>query len=287
MIARRAERCEYLQFRLLAEIPGLAHAVFTRRGGFSAAPFAGLNLSGVTGDDLATVARNRELVVHALGLPLVGARTVHGGTVAEVERAEGAGAAEDGAQQEWLEPLRAGLRHTPADAMIAHQSGFALCWAYGDCAPVLLYDPRHRAFALIHAGWRGTAVGVVPNAIAAMTQRYGSRPGELLAGVGPAIGACCYECGPEVRETFAAHPLAGECARFEERRDTGGPTRLYLDVAGSNVAQLRASGVAPEHIEASGYCTGCRTDLFYSHRREPKPSGRFAVAIGLRETAAA
>lgn len=284
MIARRAERYEYLQFRLLAEIPGLVHAVFTRRGGYSQAPFAGLNLSSVTGDDLAVVARNRELVVRALGLPLVGARTVHGGKVITVERAEGA---EDGDRDEWLEPLRGGLRHTPADAMIAHQSGFALCWAYADCAPVLLYDPRHRAYALIHAGWRGTAAGVVPNAIAAMAQRYGSRPAELLAGVGPAIGACCYECGPEVRETFDAHPLAGECARFEERRDPEGKLRLYLDVAGSNVAQLRASGVAAEHIEASGYCTGCRTDLFYSHRREPKPSGRFAVAIGLCTAVAA
>lgn len=286
MIARRAQQCEYLQFGLLAEVPGLVHAVFTRRGGFSEAPYAGLNLSGVTGDDLAIVALNREVVIRALGLPLVGAHTVHGGEVVRVERAEG----DDGDQGDhpaWLEPLRARLRHTPADAMIAHQGGFALCWAYGDCAPVLLYDPRHRAFALIHAGWRGTAAGVVPNAIAAMAERYGSRPGELLAGVGPAIAACCYECGPEVREAFAAHPLAGECARFEERRDADGTTRLYLDVAGSNVAQLRASGVAAEHIEDSGYCTGCRTDLFYSHRREPKPSGRFAVAIGLRNDTAA
>ena len=290
MIARRAEHCEYLQFRLLAEIPGLVHAVFTRRGGYSAAPYAGLNLSGVTGDDLATVARNREVVVRALGLPLVGAHTVHGGEVITIERGDNvgeakiAGGAGEG-QPAWLAPLRASLRRTPADAMIAHQTGFAFCWAYADCAPVLLYDPRHRAFALIHAGWRGTAAGIVPNAIAALSERYGSRPAELLAGVGPAIDACCYECGQEVREAFAAHPLADTCARFEERRDAKGRMRLYLDVAGSNVAQLRASGLAAEHIEASGYCTGCRTDLFYSHRREPKPSGRFAVAIGLRDSA--
>lgn len=289
MIARRAERCEYLQFRLLAEIPGLAHAIFTRNGGHSGHPYAGLNLSGVTGDDPTTVARNRELVVRTLGLPLVGAHTVHGGEVVPVERtdAETSDRGDVAGQPEWLERLRARLRHTPADAMIAHQTGFALCWAYADCAPVLLYDPRHRAFALIHAGWRGTAAGVVPNAIAAMAERYDSRPAELLAGVGPAIGACCYECGLEVREAFAAHPLAAECARFEERRDDSGKRRLYLDVAGSNVAQLRASGIAEEHIEASGYCTGCRTDLFYSHRREPKPTGRFAVAIGLRDAAVA
>jgi polyphenol oxidase len=143
VISRRAERCEYLQFRLLAEIPDLTHAVFTRHGGFSSAPYAGLNLSAVTGDDLATVARNREVVVGALELPLVGAHTVHGSAVVRVERAEGG---QGGDAEEWLEPLRAGLRRTPADAMIAHQSGFALCWAYGDCAPVLLYDPRQPAW---------------------------------------------------------------------------------------------------------------------------------------------
>ncbi|MFI5273790.1 MAG: peptidoglycan editing factor PgeF [Ktedonobacterales bacterium] len=277
MIHRQAEHCEYLQFRLLAEIPGLVHAVFTRRGGFSQPPFAGLNLSAITGDDRATVARNRDVVVRALGLPLAGTRTVHGNAVATVERPAGA------TTSAWLEPLRATLLATAADAMLADQPGFALCWAYGDCTPVLLFDPRHRAFALIHAGWRGTAAAVVPAAVAAMAARYGTRAHELLAGVGPAVGACCYEIGPEVRDTFAAHPLAAKCVRFVERPNAAGTPALYLDVAAANVAQLRASGVRAEHIETSGYCTGCRTDLFYSHRREPKPSGRFAVAIGLRD----
>ena len=284
MRTQQADNCEYLQFEHLAAVPGLTHAVFTRRGGFSAAPYTGLNLSGVTGDDLATVRRNREVVIAALGLPLVGTLTVHGAEVAAVERDAGVNAGVDAANEtEWLEPLRVRLRQTRADAMIADQAGFALCWAYGDCAPVLLYDPEHHAFAMIHAGWRGTAQAIVPRTIAAMRDRYGTRPGELLAGIGPAIGACCYETSDEVRATFAAEPLAGECARFEERpRADGEGMALYLDVAASNEAQLLAAGVVAEHIETSGYCTGCRTDLFYSHRREPKPSGRFAVAIGLR-----
>jgi YfiH family protein len=173
--------------------------------------------------------------------------------------------------------------------MLADQAGFALCWAYGDCAPVLLYDPEHTAFALVHAGWRGTAAGVVAEAVASMSAHFGARPSALLAGIGPAIGACCYEVSDKVREAFTQNPLARECAEFVERtpgstRNTDGKgTGLYLDIPSSNYRQLLAMGVLAEHIETSDYCTGCRTDLFYSHRREPWPSGRFAVAIGLHE----
>jgi purine-nucleoside/S-methyl-5'-thioadenosine phosphorylase / adenosine deaminase len=276
VIQRQAERCEYLQFERLAAVSGLVHAVFTRRGGYSRPPFQGLNLGGVVGDDRATVRRNRQLVIAALGLPLLGARTIHGGEVTVVERPKGP-------PEEWHEPLRQRLLQTGADAMIANQSGFALCWAFADCAPILLYDPLHRAFALVHAGWRGTAVAIVPRAVAAMGERFGSRPRDVLAGVGPAIGACCYEIGENVQTAFAANALAAECAHIEERRGEDGAMHRYLDVTASNVSQLRAAGVPIANIEAAEYCTGCRTDLFFSNRVEPKPTGRFAVAIGLRE----
>jgi YfiH family protein len=280
VIERQGEHCEYLQFEQLAEIPGLVHAVFTRRRGFSAAPFAGLNASSVTGDDPTAVARNKAEIVAALGLPLVATKPVHGGAVAFVGRETAAERSEN-----WRETLQARLRITEADAMLCNEPGFALCWAYGDCAPILLYDPEHTALALIHAGWRGTAAGVVPNTIAAMTARFSSRPGALLAGIGPAIGDCCYEVSSEVEDAFAANPLAWECARFDVRQpgsDSKHSSGLYLDIAGSNYLQLLASGILAEHINDSGYCTGCRTDMFYSHRREPRPSGRFAVAVGLK-----
>jgi YfiH family protein len=283
VIEQQTEHCEYLQFRQLAEIPGLVHAVFTRRRGFSQSPFAGLNASSVTGDDLATVARNKVAIVSALQLPLVATKPVHGASTALVRRDP-----TDERTGMWLEPFRARLRATEADAMLADQAGFALCWAYGDCAPILLLDPEHTAFGLVHAGWRGTAAGVVPAAVAAMSEHFGARPSALLAGIGPAISACCYEVSNKVREAFARNPLAWECAEFVEREPssaqkadgTGGG--LYLDIASSNYRQLLAAGVLAEHIESCGYCTGCRTDLFYSHRREPWPSGRFAVAIGLQ-----
>jgi polyphenol oxidase len=278
VIERQAEHCEYLQFEQLAEIPGLVHAVFTRRRGFSSAPFAGLNASSVTGDDATVVARNKAEIIAALGLPLVATKPVHGGAVALIRRETA-----PERSQSWLEPLQARLRITEADAMLCDEAGFALCWAYGDCAPIVLYDPEHTALALIHAGWRGTAAGIVPNTIAAMTERFNSHPGALLAGIGPAIGSCCYEVSSEVQDTFAVNSLAWECARFVVRQPVSDSSSgVYLDIAGSNYCQLLASGILAEHINDSGYCTGCRTDLFYSHRREPRPSGRFAVAVGLK-----
>lgn len=279
MIERHTDHSEYLQFEHLAHIPFLAHAVFTRRRGFSSGRFAGLNASSTTGDDMAVVRRNQAAIVEALGLPLVGARPVHGARVTRVERGD-----LDGAGVAAAERLQARLRYIQADAMMSDVSGFAFCWAYGDCAPVLLYDPQHRAMAMVHAGWRGTAATVVPRTIRAMTERYGTQPRDVLAGIGPAIGACCYEVSEQVREAFAANPLAWETARFEQRPEAAserGPG-YFLDIAGSNYRQLLAAGVLAEHIEDSRYCTGCRTDLFFSNRCEPKPSGRFAVAIGLR-----
>ncbi|MGZ3677206.1 MAG: polyphenol oxidase family protein [Ktedonobacterales bacterium] len=304
VIERHGAHSTYLLFEHLAEIPGLTHAVFTRRGGFSSQPFAGLNASATTGDDLGIVLRNKQEIVDVLGLPLVGARPVHAGTVAHVARPTSVDG--DGA---WLEPLRSRLRHTDADAMLADQAGFALCWAFGDCAPILLVDPRSNGIALVHAGWRGTAAGIAYRAVQAMTDRYGTRPADILAGIGPSIGACCYAVSREVRESFDANPCARDTALFVERPadeadrnvlpddspnlgreepDFPYPyghrhvarTILFLDIPESNHRQLLAAGVAPDHIESSGYCTGCRTDLFYSHRREPWPSGRFAVGIG-------
>lgn len=279
MIERHTDHSEYLQFALLATIPTLVHAIFTRRRGFSVGRYAGLNASFTTGDDAAVVRRNKAAIVEAVGLPLVGAHPIHGTAVTIVERGD-----LDGDDEDAVTRLQSRLRHVEADAMLTDAAGFAFCWAYGDCAPILLYDPRHRALAMAHAGWRGTAAGIGPRTVRAMEERYGSRPGELLVGIGPAIGACCYEVSDAVRQAFAADPLMRDTACFERRPHSAGhrSSGLFLDVAASNQAQLLAAGVSPEHIESSGHCTGCRTDLFFSNRREPAPSGRFAVAIGLR-----
>ncbi len=275
MIERKAERCEYIQFEQMRDVPGVVHGVFTRHGGYSQHPYTGLNVSVTTGDNVEHVRLNRAAISQELGLPLVWARPVHGNRIAVIDREfiEGAGD-----ERPWHERLR----YVEADAMVTDQPGFVMLWGFGDCAPVLLSDPRHGVVALVHAGWRGAAAAIVPRAVETMMRRYETRPADLLAGVGPSIGACCYQVDDAVRATFAADPFAWESAAFAERPDEQGKPATYLDIAETSYRQLRAVGIPAGRIEVSGYCTGCRTDLFYSHRREPKPSGRFAAGIGLR-----
>jgi YfiH family protein len=150
--------------------------------------------------------------------------------------------------------------------------------------PILLYDPRHRAVALAHGGWRGTAEAVAMRTVEAMRARYGTRPADLVAALAPAIGDCCYTVSEEVLDRFRQLPEAWESVRFvarpEDEPGNAGPG-VYLDLWETNRRQLLAAGVRPEHIEVSDLCTGCRTDLFFSHRMEHGRTGRFGVAIGL------
>lgn len=280
VIERQTDHTEYFEFESLNAFPQVAHAIFTRKRGFSADPYGGLNGSVTTGDDLETVRRNRRAVQDAVGLPLVWAKAVHGINALFIDRDLAAGAPDD---PERLQHLADTMKWIEADAMVTDIPGIALCWSFGDCAPVLVYDPEHEAIALIHSGWRGAAGGIVPRTIAAMGERLGSDPAQLIVGVGPAISSCCYEVQENVRIAFQSNPLVRESAVFVERTAEGETQpRSYLDVRASTFNQALAAGVLPEHLDDSGFCTGCRTDLFYSHRREPWPSGRFVVAIGLR-----
>lgn len=272
MIERQGDQCVYLLYEHLSEVADLRHGVFTRKGGHSAPPFAGLNVATTTGDNPESARRNQAVVAQTVGLPLVSARIVHGNTVCVVERASA---------DEPIERMRARLRATPADAMITAEPGLGLFWGFGDCAPILLYDPCQRVLALAHGGWRGAAGAIGPRTVAVMAERFGSRPADVLAGVGPAIQACCYRVDEHVRQTFAAEPLAHENAVFVERADAEGASALYLDVTASNACQLLAAGIRPEHLEVAPFCTGCEEELFYSHRMRPHADGRFGVVIGL------
>jgi len=271
VIERQGEQCVYLLYEHMSAVAGLRHGVFTRKGGHSAPPFDGLNVALTTGDDPEAARRNQTVVARAMGLPLISARIMHGDTVCVVERAPG----------ESVEQMRARLRYTPADAMVTAEPALGLFWGFGDCAPILLYDPRQRVVALAHGGWRGAAGAIGPRTLAVMGERFGSRPEDVLAGVGPAIQACCYRVDDVVRQAFAANPPAREAAVFEQRAGADGQPALYLDVTTSNARQLLAAGVRPEHLEVAPFCTGCAEDLFYSHRMRRHADGRFGVVIGL------
>jgi YfiH family protein len=160
-----------------------------------------------------------------------------------------------------------------ADAAVAVAPGFLLGIQTADCLPVLLVDPRRRAVAAAHAGWRGTAAGVASRAVEALAAR-GSRPDDLFAALGPAVGACCYEVGEELREAFGPSGAA-----FFRPGPRGRP---HLDVRAANVRQLLDAGLRADAIHHVSDCTRCRADLYHSYRRDGRAAGRMISFVGFR-----
>jgi YfiH family protein len=154
---------------------------------------------------------------------------------------------------------------------VAERPGLILGIETADCLPVLLVDPRRRAVAAAHAGWRGTAAGVATQALEALV-RGGSRLEDVLVALGPGIGACCYEVGDELQEAF------GGPAFFRR----GPRQRLHLDVRAVNLRQLEAAGVDKARIHHVDECTFCRGEDYHSYRREGKGAGRMINYVGFR-----
>lgn len=155
------------------------------------------------------------------------------------------------------------------DALTTRAPGILLAVKSADCVPLLLGDARTGACAAVHAGWRGTVARIVERTIERMRAEYGTRAEELRAAIGPAAGACCYEVGAEVIEAFREN--------FRDADSLFQPTReghALIDLQRANRNQLVQSGVPLERIHIAPFCTMCRTDLFFSYRREKSVFGR-------------
>ena len=157
-----------------------------------------------------------------------------------------------------------------ADALISKGAGAIVGIRTADCVPILLADPATGAVAAIHAGWRGTAEGIAAGAVRSLVAEWNVDPRNLRAAIGPSIGSCCYEVGPEVAQRFGIH--------------TANP--VHLDLPAINEMQLRAAGVS--NIWKSGACTFCAITSeaggegyrFHSFRREREAAGRMVSFIG-------
>lgn len=150
------------------------------------------------------------------------------------------------------------------DALLENTPGGAVAVRTADCIPILLADEQKRAVAAVHAGWRGTAARIVRRAIETMGERFGTQPAGLHAAIGPGIGECCYEVGPEVAAQF------------------GGQGRMHLDLTEANREQLLEAGVTPQRIYASNLCTMCRSEDFHSYRRDREAAGRMYSFAAIR-----
>jgi polyphenol oxidase len=287
---KRSKGIELLQSELLRKIPWLLHGFSTRTGGRSRlGGKSALNLGFTDWDARPAVTANRRLLLEALGagkMPLAVLRQVHSDVVHVISA-----------------PLSPLAGDAPAgDAMTTRQSAVLLSVQTADCVPILLADTKRRVVAAVHAGWRGTLARVVTKTLGRMRLEFGTRPEDVVAALGPAIGRCCYQVGPEVAKVFlsqfahAADWFDGPFARLAEEDEPNPlpwlnmmppghqpePERVNLDLRAANRRQLLDAGVSPRRIAVSALCTACRTDLLFSYRREGAGTGRMMAVIGIR-----
>jgi len=272
-----------LQVPALAKLPWLVHGFSTRPGG--ASDLGGekvLNLGFAEWDSREKVLENRRRFQSALGaddFTLVALQQFHSDVVRLFDSA----------------PADA----CRGDASVTNCVGLLLGVQTADCVPILLVDPRRRAIAAVHAGWRGTLQRIVTKVIGKMQMQFGTEPADLLAAVGPAIGGCCYEVGTEIAVEFKSQ-FSAASDWFDELR-TGdepnplqwlnmappshqpSPKNVLLDLRKANRAQLLDSGLHPRNIFVCGLCTACRRDLLFSYRKEGPQSGLLLSVIGIRQ----
>lgn len=237
---------------------GVVHGFTTRYGGVSRGGFASLNFTSRQGDRPERVEENWKRLEGAAALPpdrwaLVS--QVHGASV--VEPAAGG------------KHCHHRLDCPPADALVAADPGVTLGVLTADCLPAVLAAPGGGSVAAAHAGWRGTLLGVLPETVLKLCDSAKVEPREILAVLGPAIGPCCFQVGEEVRRTFAEHWGEGFARRIFRPSD---PWRL--DLGSANRIQLLDAGLTEANITVAGLCTVCRSDLFFSHRRDGERTGR-------------
>jgi polyphenol oxidase len=253
----------YYEFEQWLDLPDVTHAVFTRQGGTSRAPWDSLNVGGTVGDDPDDVRRNLELTYAVLDLDINRACTVW-----QVHSADAVVADEPPPGRRWL---------ARADGLVTNQPGVPLSMRFADCVPILFYDPEHHAVGLAHAGWRGTVAQVAVNTLHAMQTAYGSDPARVQVAIGPSIGPEHYQVGQEVVE---AVQQAFDTTDGLIRRANDGSA--YLDLWEANCLALERAGVHRAAMEIAGISTASNTANFYSHRAEHGRTGRFCAIIALK-----
>jgi purine-nucleoside/S-methyl-5'-thioadenosine phosphorylase / adenosine deaminase len=242
------------------EQDGFVNGFSTRLGGVSDMPKDALSLAGFNDDKAENILENRRrfLKLFPGSWSLAGCWQVHGADVRVVETAADAKPAEN-------EPGDT----IYCDAIVSNTCGVLAGIKTADCVPLLLGDPKTGAFAAVHAGWRGTLAEVGVVAVRRLVDKYKAQPADLRVAIGAAAGPCCYEVGSEVIDAFTA--------RFKDSTKLFTPTReghALVDLLKSNREQLVAAGILEERIHVAPICTMCRTDLFFSYRREKNLNGK-------------
>lgn len=248
MFFERTGRLFIGRFPGLFRRPEIVHGFSTRKGGISSPPFDTLNCGTNTSDSKKHVHQNRHSFLQTIGIhseSLAIPQQIHHDNIVHVQKP--------------------GI-FKATDGLITNIPGIILSVQVADCVPVYLYDSVKSTIGLVHAGWRGSAMKIVQKTISQMQEKLHSDPSDIHAFLGPSIGPCCYEVSRDVIDHFPSTCTAGN----------------YLNLWKANTLQLKASGLDPTRIYASGICTKCHNHLFFSHRSSGGKTGRMLAVFGLR-----
>lgn len=249
----------------------------TRNGGVSEPPFHTFNIGLHVQDEELSVLANRRCLAESAGFGFDAwtcGEQVHGNKVAIVtanERGRGALSMNDTLQG--------------VDGIVTNERDILLTSFYADCVPLYFWDQEHNAIGLAHAGWKGTVTAIAANMVETMQSQYGTRPERLQCAIGPSIGECCYEVNEVVLERiyqlWDEMELAQELLHLVIKEQKQNIARINLKEINRQI--MIKAGILASRIEISDWCTGCRRDLFFSHRMENGRTGRMASWIGLRK----
>jgi len=252
----------YYSFELL-EGELVWQGVFTRQGGVSPAPWGSLNTGGLSGDKRENVVENRRRIFSVFNRPVESIYDVWQVHSADVKIADA--------------PRPLDQPHEKADAIVTNRADVTLFMRFGDCVPILLYDPMQRVVALAHAGWLGTVGNVVGETVNQMQARFGCKPADVLAGIGPSICPDHYEVGADVVARVQS-VFGAEASAVLIERDG----KTWFDLWQANALLLSWAGLHSHHIQISGVCTAGNLDDWYSHRGEYGKTGRFGALLALK-----
>ncbi|MBM6927319.1 peptidoglycan editing factor PgeF [Pseudoflavonifractor phocaeensis] len=246
---------------------GVAHGFSTRLGGVSEGKFSSLNLSMNRGDDPDKVRENYRRFCAAIGADMthvVCSSQVHGDVVRTITTAD------LGIGLDQPEPWQ-------ADGLVTDIPGVVLTVFNADCLPILLYDPVRRVVGAVHAGWRGTALGIVNRAVDRMVDCYGCDRLDILAAIGPGISQCCFETHEDVPNAMT-EAMGASALHGIQVLPTG---KFRVDLKKLNVRRLESAGLDPDHIAVSADCTACLPDKYWSHRVTKGERGSQAAMIAI------
>jgi len=261
---------QYVTFHNIEGTGLVNHCFTTRLGGVSKGVYGELNLSFTRGESRDAVFENYRILSEKLGFDYNGfvlSHQTHTTNIRHVtERERGMGLTKE-----------SDIRDT--DGLITNIPGIHLTIFGADCVPIFLLDPVKKVIAAVHAGWRGSVNGIAAKVVAEMIEDYGVDAENILVGIGPSIGKCCFQVDEPVVALFHEKLDFADEVIFKDTSEDG---KYKIDLWQTNKRILMTAGVKEGNIEISGICTRCHTDLFYSHRKTGSARGNMAGVLSLK-----